>query len=254
MGWIINLGILGLFLIFISIKIIYEYEKGIKFTLGKFSGTLNPGVNFIIPIIQSIRILDQRIVTIDIPPQEVMTKDNVPVSIDAVIYFRVQNAEKAILNVNDYRYAVSKYGQTSLRNVVGGVELDDLLQKREEIAKKLKEIVDIATDPWGIEVVLLELQDVKLPSDLKRVIARQAEAEREKRAAILKAEGEAIAASDLVKASTILDKAEGAIHLRQLAVLSDVSSDKNNKITFYLPFKFFNKVTAKKTPVKRLVK
>lgn len=218
-----------------GIKIVYEFERGVKFTLGKYSGTMNPGVNFIIPIIQSWKRIDLRIQTIDVPPQDVMTKDNVPVSVDAVVYFRVEDPKKAVINVRDYYYAISKFAQTSLRNVTGEVELDDLLSKREEIAERLRKIVDIGTDPWGLDVTALELQDIKLPEDLKRAFARQAEAEREKRAAIKRSEGEKEAADNLVKASKLLTSTPGALHLRTLATLTDVASDQTNTVHFFVP-------------------
>lgn len=230
----VGLPILILILI-AGIKIVYEFEKGVKFTFGKYSGIMTPGVNFVIPLIQSWRRVDLRIQTIDVPPQDVMTKDNVPVSVDAVVYFRVEDPEKAVLNVTDYYYAISKFAQTSLRNVTGEVELDDLLSKREEIAERLREIVDKGTDPWGLDVTALELQDIKLPEELKRAFARQAEAEREKRAAIIRANGEKEAADNLVKASELLTSTPGALHLRTLATLSDVASDQTNTIHFFVP-------------------
>lgn len=222
-------------IVFTSVKIVYEYEKGLKFTLGRYNCIMEPGIRFVIPFVQSWTRVDTRINTIDITPQSVITKDNVPVSIDAVVYFRVKDPKKAILNVEDYYYAISKYAQTSLRNVAGEVELDDLLSKREEIASELRKIVDIGTDPWGLDVTILELQDIKLPEDMKRIIARQAEAEREKRAVILKAEGEIIAADDLVKASKNLVATPGALHLRTLASLDDIASDQSNTVTFFVP-------------------
>jgi len=214
---------------------VYEYERGVKFTLGRFSGIMEPGIRFVIPIIQSWVRVDTRITTIDITPQSVMTKDNVPVAIDAVVYFRVEDPKKAVLNVADYYYAISKFAQTSLRNVVGEVELDELLSKREQIASELRRIVDAGTDPWGLDVPILELQDIKLPENMKRVIARQAEAERERRAVILKAEGEIIAADNLVKASKILTSTPGALHLRTLTSLDDIASDQTNSVTFFVP-------------------
>lgn len=218
-----------------SIKVIYEYEKGVKFTLGKYSGLLSPGIRIILPIIHSWERVDQRITTIDITPQSVMTKDNVPVSIDAVVYFKVKDPEKAILNVENYYYAISKLSQTSLRNVVGEVELDDLLSKREQIASELRKIVDEATDPWGLDVIILELQDIKLPQNMKRIIARQAEAERERRSVVIKAEGEIMAAKNLVEASQNLTATPGALHLRTLSSLDDIASDQSNAVTFFVP-------------------
>ncbi|MCD4739625.1 slipin family protein [archaeon] len=227
--------LLALLILLSSIKIVYEYEKGLKFKFGRFTGILEPGIRFVWPVINSWRRIDTRINTIDIMPQSMITKDNVPVSIDAVVYFRVEDPEKAVLNVEDYYYAISKYAQTSLRNVVGEVELDDLLSKREAIASELRKIVDVKTDEWGLKVTILELQDIKLPEDMKRIIARQAEAEREKRSVIIKAEGETIAADNLVKAATMLTSTPGALHLRTLTSLDDIASDQSNSVTFFVP-------------------
>ncbi|MBN3037191.1 MAG: slipin family protein [Candidatus Diapherotrites archaeon] len=218
-----------------GIKIVMEYQRGIKFTLGRCSGVMDPGLNYVIPFIQSWRRVDTRVKTIDIPAQEVITKDNIPARIDAVVYFKVIDPKKAVLNITDYNYAISKYGQTSLRNVSGEATLDELLSNREQIANKLREIVDIATDPWGLDVVALELQDIELPADLKRIMARQAEAEREKRATIIKAEGEALAADNLSKAANMLSAAPGAMHLRTMDTLGDVASDQSNTVNFILP-------------------
>ena len=228
-------GPIVILILLASIKVVYEFERGVKFTLGKYSGLMNPGVNLIIPILQSWRRIDLRVQTIDIPPQDVMTKDNVPASVDAVVYFRVKDPEKAVINVREYTYAISKYAQTSLRKVAGEVELDDMLSKREEIAERLRDIVDVGTDPWGLDVTTIELQDIKLPENLKRAFARQAEAEREKRAAIKRSEGENEAANDLVKASELLTSNPGALHLRTLATLNDVASDNTNTVKFFIP-------------------
>ena len=241
--------VLGIFLVILvimvllsSIKIVMEYERGVKFTLGRFSCIMDPGVNLVIPIIQSWKRVDVRILTVDIPSQEVMTKDNVPVNVNAVLYFRVENPEKAILNVQHYAFAVSKYGQTTLRDVVGEVELDELLSNREEVAGKLKEIVDTATDPWGIDVTDIKLQDIEIPSDLKRTIMKQAEAEREKRAVIIKSQGEVIASSNLSKAAVTLAKSPGGLHLRTLHTLNDLSSDKSNTVVFALPIEMMDAI------------
>jgi len=227
---LVLLGILGSF-----IKVIKQYERGILFAFGKFVEIRNPGLNLIIPFYNRLDIIDMRITTVDIPKQEVMTKDNVPVRINAVIYFRVKDPKKAILNVENYMYAVSKYGQTALRNVTGDATLDELLSERKQIAEKLRRIVDVATDPWGIDVTALELQDIELPESLKRTMAKQAEAEREKRAVIINAEGEVMASENLVKAAEILYNVKGALHLRTLHALNDISSDDSNKVVFAVP-------------------
>jgi len=241
--------IFGLFFVFIffglpilgaAIKIIKQYEMGVLFTLGKFSGVRQPGLNIIIPILQKLEVVDTRVKTVDIPKQEVMTKDNVPVMVNAVIYFRIQDPEKAVLNVEDYMYATSKYGQTSLRNVAGEATLDELLSERQKLADRLREIVDTATDPWGIDVTMIELQDIELPENLKRTMAKQAEAEREKRATIIKAEGEVVASNNLAKAAKKLSESSGALHLRTLNTLNDLSSDQSNTVVLALPLEILH--------------
>lgn len=222
-------------LLFSSVKIVMEYERAVQFTLGKFSRVLNPGLNIILPIIQSVRIVDIRIQTVDIPKQEVMTKDNVPVSVNAVVYMKVINPEKAVLKIQNYVFAVAQYGQTALRDVIGNKELDYVLTEREQIAKAIKDIVDRETDEWGVDIASIKIQDIELPVDMKRIMARQAEAEREKRAQIIKSEGEVIAAQNLQTASITLSKSPGAFHLRTLETLADISSDPSNKIVLAVP-------------------
>ena len=171
------------------IKVISEYEEGVLFTLGRYSGRRKPGLNLFIPVLQQLQVIDTRVKTIDIPKQEVMTRDNVPVNINAVIYFHISHPEKAILNVKDVVFATSKYGQTALRNVTGAASLDMLLSERQMISEKLRRIVDEATDPWGVKVTAIELQDIELPESMKRTMAKQAEAERERRAVIINSGG-----------------------------------------------------------------
>ncbi len=229
---------LSLFVFFASltgIKIIYEYERGIRFSLGKFTGTLGPGFNYVIPVIQKLTKLDTRVLTVDIPVQEVMTKDNVPVKIDAVVYFRVLNPEKAVLDIQDYHMATRNYAQTALRDVIGDSDLDRVLVDREEIAKEIRAIVDKQTDDWGIDVVAIKLQHIELPENMKRTMAKQAEAERERRAVIIKAEGEVTASKNLAKAANTLYSAPGALHLRTLNSLNDLSSDQSNTVVFAVP-------------------
>jgi regulator of protease activity HflC (stomatin/prohibitin superfamily) len=221
--------------IFLFVRIIFEYERGVLFTLGKYSRILNPGINILIPLIQTYKKVDIRIKTIDIPKQEVMTADNVPVSVNAVVYFKVSSPQKAVLDIQDYVYAVSQYAQTALRDVIGGGSLDELLQNREKIAETIESIVDKETDPWGIDVTSIKIQDVELPADLKRTMAKQAEAERERRASIIKAEGEVIASENLKKAAEMLSKAPGALHLRTLNTINDISSDQSNTVIFAVP-------------------
>jgi regulator of protease activity HflC (stomatin/prohibitin superfamily) len=218
-----------------SIKQINQYQEGVKFTLGKFSGIMKPGWRLIIPVFQSYQKIDMRIRTVDVPGQEAITKDNISVNVNAVIYYKVRDAEKAIIRVENFFFAVSQLAQTTMRNIIGEVNLDELLSGREAIANKIKNIVDKATDAWGIEVHSVELKDVTLPEEMKRVIGKQAEAEREKRAVIIKAEGEAIAAENLTKAARTLAQSQGALHLRTLNALNDLSSDKSNTVIFTIP-------------------
>jgi regulator of protease activity HflC (stomatin/prohibitin superfamily) len=217
------------------IKIIKEYERGVLLAFGRYAGIRGPGLNFIVPIYHRLVKMDLRIMTIDVPKQEVMTKDNVPANINAVIYFKIEDAKKAFLEVENYGYAISKYGQTAIRNVCGEASLDELLSERQKIADKLKIIVDEATDAWGIDVTSIELMDVELPENLKRTMAKQAEAEREKRATIIKAEGEVIASENLAEAANKLYKVPGALHLRTLHALNDISSDQSNTVRFIVP-------------------
>jgi len=217
------------------VKVIMEYERGIVFTLGKYSGMLGPGVNFVIPIIQSVRKVDIRIQTTDIPKQEVMSRDNVPLGVNGVVYFRVDDPAKAILKIQDYQYAVAQYAQTALRDIVGGKEMDAVLSNRDEIADETKALVDKETEEWGIDVTAIKIQDIELPADMKRAMARQAEAERERRATIIMSEGEKGAAGNLAEAAARLAKTPGALHLRTLQTLSDVSADQSNTIVFVAP-------------------
>lgn len=218
-----------------SIRQINEYERGILFTFGKFSKILNPGWNIVLPIIQSYSKVDIRTKVIDVPEQETITKDNVSVRINAVIYFSVFDASKAILGVEDFRYAISQLAQTTMRNAVGTVTLDELLSSRDKISSEICAIIDKATDPWGIKVENVELKDVALPEEMKRVIAKAAEAEREKQAVITKAAGEVEASENLAKAAALMASTPGALHLRTLSTLNDLSSDQSNTIIFAIP-------------------
>ncbi len=223
------------FFLLISIKQINQYERGIKFTLGKFSSIMNPGWNIVIPIFQSYSKVDIRTKAVDVPEQEAITKDNVSVRINAVIYYKVFDAGKCILAVENYFYAVSQLAQTTMRNAVGAVSLDELLGEREKISTEICNIIDQATDPWGIKVENVELKDIALPEEMKRVLAKAAEAEREKAAVITKAAGEVEASLNLAKAAETMNKTPGALHLRTLATINDVSSDQSNTIIFALP-------------------
>lgn len=233
---LIYIIIIVLILILVSsLRIVNEYERGVLFTFGKYSGILKPGLRFIIPIIQSWQKVDMRTKAVDVPDQEAMTKDNISAKINAVIYYKIVHANKAIIEVEDFYYAISQLAQTTMRNIVGEVELDELLSNRKVVAKKIKEIVDSATDPWGILVESVELKDVILPQEMKRVIGKQAEAEREKRAVIIKAEGEVVAAGNMAKAAGILATEKGALHLRTMQTLNNLSSDQSNTVIFALP-------------------
>lgn len=231
--------IIGLILLF-GLKVINEYERGIRFTLGKYTGIMRPGLRFVWPIIQSYQKVDTRLKAVDVPDQDCMTKDNISVNVNAVIYYRIVNSEKSILEVEHYNYATSQLAQTTMRNIVGEVDLDQLLSNRDEVSSKIKEIIDKATDPWGIKVQSVELKDVVLPQDLKRTMSKQAEAEREKRAVIIKAEGEKIAATNLAAASKLLATSPGALHLRTLQSLNDISSDQSNTIVMALPLEILS--------------
>lgn len=218
-----------------SIKQIEEYERGILFTFGKFSKILNPGWNIVFPIFQSFKKVDVRTMAVDVPEQDAITKDNVSIRINAVIYYNIFDASKAILAVQNYYYAVGQLAQTTMRNVVGEVTLDELLASREKISAKICRIIDEATDPWGIKVENVELKDIRLPEEMQRVIAKVAEAEREKMAVITKSIGEIEASKNLAEAAETMAKTPGALHLRTLATINDISSDQSNTIIFAVP-------------------
>lgn len=236
-----------LFVLLVSIKQINEYERGVKFLFGKYSGIMEPGWRIVWPIIESYQKVDIRVKVVDVPDQDAITKDNVSVNVNAVLYFRVQDAEAAIIKVEYFDYAVSQLAQTTMRDVVGEVTLDELLSKRDIISHRIQEIVDKATDPWGIKIVSVDLKHIELPENMKRTIAKQAEAEREKRAVIIKAEGEVAAADNMAKAAGILAGSAGALHLRTLQSINDISSDDSNTVIFAVPlevlraFENFNK-------------
>ncbi len=221
--------------ILVSIKQINEYERGIKFSLGKFSSIMKPGWNLVFPIFQSYKKVDIRTKAVDVPEQDAITKDNVSVRINAVIYYKIFDASKAVIAVENYYYAVSQLTQTTMRNIVGSVTLDELLAERETISTKICDIIDKATDPWGIKVENIELKDIALPEEMKRVIAKAAEAEREKTAVITKAAGEVEASENLAIAAKKMSETPGALHLRTLATLNDLSSDQSNTIIFAVP-------------------
>jgi regulator of protease activity HflC (stomatin/prohibitin superfamily) len=243
--------IIGIPILFIlsGLKVVKEYERGVRFTLGKFTGVMKPGLRLVIPILQAWKRVDVRVKAIDVPDQDAITKDNVSLKVNAVLYYKVSDASKAIIEVEEFNYAVSQLAQTTMRDVVGEVTLDELLSKRDAVSKRIRRIVDIATDPWGIKVSSVELKHVELPEQLKRTIGKEAEAEREKRAVIIKAQGEVIAAVNMAKAAKTLASGPGALHLRTLQTLNDLSSDKSNTVVLGVPLEIlraFESMTDKK--------
>ena len=228
------LPIILIILAFSGLKVIDQYERGIVLTLGSYSYTLEPGLKIVIPIIQRLIKVDIRITTSDIPQQEVITKDNVPVGINAVVYFQVTKPEDAVLKIQDYTYAVTQYAQTALRDVIGGVELDSLLVDRQKIADEIKKLVDSETTEWGVDVTAIKIQDIELPADMKRAMAKQAEAERERRATIIRSQGELSASENLKKAMEQMS-ASGAISLRTLQTIEATTANPANTVVFALP-------------------
>lgn len=234
MGFI-SILVIAIVLAIIFIRQVNQYERGVMFTMGKFTGLRNPGWKLVVPVFQQLYKVDMRVKAVDVPHQQAITKDNISVGVNAVIYYKVADAGKAILNVEDFFYAVSQLAQTTMRNAVGEVELDELLSGREQISERIRSVVDKASDEWGIKVDNVELKDVTLPDNMERTIAKQAEAEREKRAVIIKAEGEVQAATNMAKAADILGGSSGALHLRTLQSLNDLSSDQSNTVVFATP-------------------
>ncbi len=237
-----------------SIVQIDEYERGVKFTCGKFSSIMEPGWNIILPIFQSYKKIDIRTKAVDVPEQDAITKDNVSVRINAVIYYKIFDASKAILEVENFYYAVSQLAQTTMRNVVGSVSLNELLGEREKISTEICKIIDEATDPWGIKVENVELKDVSLPEEMKRVIAKAAEAEREKDAILTKAQGEVEASKNLAIAAETMASTPGAMHLRTLSTINDISSDQSNTIIFCVPIEVLEAIKGKSVDTAEIVK
>lgn len=235
MGLIITLLVIILIIIISGIKIVNQYERGVVLTLGKFTGVRQPGLRIVIPIIQTIKKVDVRSTPIDVTKQEVITKDNVTVGVDAVVYLRVVDSAKAVLETTNYIYATTQFAQAALRDVTGNIELDDLLSKRDEVSQQIKTIVDKQTEAWGIDVENVKVQNIELPQDMKRAMAKQAEAEREKRANVINSEGELLAAKTLSDAAAILSKTPGAINLRTLNTLERVSTEPSQKTIFAFP-------------------
>ncbi|MEA3229567.1 MAG: slipin family protein [archaeon] len=223
-----------------GIKVMNEYERGVRFRLGRYQGIIEPGLRYVIPVIEKMERVDIRVKAVDVPSQDAMTKDNVSVNVNAVLYYKVNESKKAIIEVEDFRFAISQLAQTTMRDVVGEVILDKLLSNREEISSRMKELVDKASDPWGIKVDGVEIKDILLPVEMKRVMAKEAEAEREKRAVIIKASGEVIASKNLSAAAKTLSDSKGALHLRTLQTLNDIASDQNNTIVLALPLEILD--------------
>jgi regulator of protease activity HflC (stomatin/prohibitin superfamily) len=230
-------GILLILLIFFisSIRIVKEYERGVIFRLGRLVGAKGPGLFFILPFADSMMKVDLRTVTYDVPPQEVVTKDNVTVKVNAVVYYRVVDPTKAVTEVYDYKYATAQIAQTTLRSTIGQAELDEVLSERDKLNIKIQQIIDEATSSWGIKVTAVEIKDVELPEEMRRVMAMQAEAERERRSKIIRAEGEYQAAMKLKEAAEVLAKSEGALFLRYLQTLNEVAAEKNTTIILPIP-------------------
>jgi regulator of protease activity HflC (stomatin/prohibitin superfamily) len=235
--WI--LALVGIFVILpivaSAIRVLYEYQRGVVFTLGRFDSIRGPGLTFIIPLLQRLRVVDMRITTIDIPKQEVMTRDNVAILVNAVVYFRVVRPKDAVIEIEDYTYAVSRYTLAALRDVIGNNELDEVLTQRKKIAESIKKIVDAETAGWGIDIISVKIQEIELPAEMKRAMAAQAESERERRAVIIKSEGELAASANLLKAAQKLAKSRGSFLLRTLQTIGDIAADPSDKIVILLP-------------------
>ncbi len=241
-----NILFWGGLLLLISIRQVNQYERGVKFFLGKYYKTVEPGWRIVLPIIQGMTKVDTRVKAVDVPLQEAITRDNVSAKINAVIYYRVVDVAKATLEVENFWVAVSQLAQTTMRNVVGELELDELLSNREQTARRIREIVEKTAQSWGVEVSTVELKDVILPDDMQRVIAKQAEAERQRRAVIIESSGEVVAAENLAKAAAILNAAPGALHLRTLNSINDISSDQSNTVVFAVPLEVLRAFEGKK--------
>ena len=253
-GFVVALVVIFLIVLLKSIIQVNEYERAIKFYKGKFNKILTPGWRIIIPIFESYKKVDIRTKVVDVPEQDAITKDNVSIRINAVIYYKIFDAAKAVLEVENFYYAVSQLAQTTMRNAVGSVSLDELLSEREKLSDSICKVIDEATDPWGIKVENVELKDVTLPEDMKRVIAKVAEAEREKTAVITKAKGEVEASKNLAEAAKTMATTPGALHLRTLSTINDVSSDQSNTLVFCIPIEMIDSFKAGNGNIEALAK
>jgi regulator of protease activity HflC (stomatin/prohibitin superfamily) len=242
--WMVAGAAAAFVIIMSGIKVVKEYERGVKFTFGRFTRIMAPGLRIVWPVFQTWQKVDVRIKTIDVPDQDAITRDNVSVKVNAVLYYKVSDSQKAIIEVQNFNYAVSQLAQTTMRDVVGEVTLDELLSKRDDVSQKIRAIVDKASDPWGIKVESVELKHIELPEQLKRTIGKEAEAEREKRAVIIKAEGELIASTNMAKAAHMLSEAPGALHLRTLQSINAMSSDQSNTVVFCIPLELLRALEA----------
>ena len=242
MGFLIAIGVVVAIFILSGLKVVNQYQRGVVLTLGKFTGVRQPGLRIVVPIFQQIQRVDIRSTPIDVPKQEIITKDNVTAGVDAVVYFRVLDAPKAVLETTNYVYATSQFAQAALRDITGNFELDELLSKREEISEKIKEIVDAQTSQWGIDVENVKIQNIELPQDMKRAMAKQAEAERERRSNIINAEGERAAAETLAQAAQIISSTPGALNLRTLNTIERISTEPSQKTTLLFPIELIDAV------------
>ena len=237
-----------LFIVFLlsGIRVIYEYKRALKFRFGKYIKILKPGFRWIIPFIETLQIVDIRVITINIVSQEVMTEDNVPCSIDGVVFFKIIDPEMAVLEVEEYKFAITQLSQAALRDVCGKVELDTILSKREEMGKNIKNIVEVETKEWGIEIIDVKIKDIQLPENMKRMMANQAEAERSRRARIILALAEEQAAGKLLEAGKLIDQSPSAIKLRLYQTLSNIAAEKNSTILFPFPEEVLPRKSRKK--------
>lgn len=245
MEFILTLIVLFVMLVLSGIKVINQYERGVVLTLGRFTGIRQPGLRIVVPVFQKLMRVDVRSMPIDVPKQEIITKDNVTVGVDAVVYLRVIESSKAVLETTNYVYATSQFAQAALRDVAGNVDLDDLLAKRDEISQQIKTIVDAETDKWGIDVENVKIQNIELPQDMKRAMAKQAEAERERRANIINADGEKAASQTLAEAAKILATTPGAINLRTLNTIERISTEPSQKTMMLFPIELIDALRGK---------
>lgn len=245
-GLIMFLLVFGGIFLLSCLKQVNQYERGIKFTMGRYTGMVNPGWRLVIPVFQFMKKVDLRTKAVEVPAQDAITKDNVSAKITAVIYYKINDAAKSIIEVENVGYAVLQLAQTTMRNVVGEVTLDELLTMRQTLSEKIEKIVEENTRLWGVEVSTVELKDINLPADMVRTIAKQAEAERERRAVIINSEGEVSAAENLSKAAKMLAETPGALHLRTLNSINDISSDASNTVVFTVPLEILNAIAGHK--------